>query len=190
MRKVYIFLANGFEDVEALAPIDILRRGGLDVKTVSITQDKVVTSAHQVPVVADVTLEEIAETTADLLVLPGGMPGAANLKDSALLGEMLRKQAQANKPIGAICAAPMVLGALGLLKDRKATCYPGFETYLEGATYTADIVTVDQNIITAKGPAAALAFGYTLLSLFATEQEVSSLRDGMIYTDLENSIRS
>lgn len=184
MAKVYEFLANGFEDIEALAPLDILRRGGVEVVTVSITDDEYVTTAHGVTLRTDAIFSETDFTDADLLVLPGGMPGAKNLLEHEGLRELLLTHNAQGKQIAAICAAPMVLGLNGLLDGKKATCYPGFEENLKGADYTADMVTVDGNITTGRGPGAAIAFGYQLLSLFAPEETVDALREGMIYNQL------
>lgn len=181
MAKVYEFLADGFEEVEALAPLDILRRGGMDVVTVSINEGNLVEGAHGVTVVADSTIEEIDTADADLLILPGGMPGAKNLLECKAVCDALLRQHAAGKLIGAICAAPMVLGQNGILEGKKATCYPGFESNLNGATYTAELVTVDGNVITGRGPGAAMEFGYTLLSRFVAAETVEALKQGMIY---------
>ena len=181
MAKVYEFLANGFEDIEALAPVDILRRGGVEVVTVSITASLSVETAHGVTVEADCHIADTDLSDADLLVLPGGMPGASNLMESEDVCNALIEQAKTGKLIGAICAAPMVLGKLGLLEGKRATCYPGFEQYLDGATPTGELVTVDGNITTAKGPGAAMAFGYQLLSNFIAAEELEALKNGMIY---------
>lgn len=179
---IYEFLANGFEDIEALAPVDILRRGGLDVRTVSITGSEFVESAHGVTVRADVTFEEAGDfSDADMLLLPGGMPGAMHLKLHDGVRAAVLAQAQRGGHIGAICAAPMVLGSLGLLQGRKATCYPGFESHLGGADYTADLVTVDGNIITGKGPAASFPYAYSILSFFVDAETVQGIKEGMMY---------
>lgn len=128
MAKVYEFLANGFEEIEGLAPVDILRRGGVEIKTVSITGSEWVETSHGVTLKADLKFEDIADfEDADMLLLPGGMPGSTNLKAHEGVCQALLKQHATGKRIGAICAAPLVLGSLGLLKGRKATCYPGFE---------------------------------------------------------------
>ncbi len=185
MAKVYEFLADGFEDIEALAPVDILRRGGVDVVTISIMPTVDVVSAHGVTVKADrlfTTATDYAD--ADLLLLPGGMPGAANLKAHAGVAEALLAHAAAGRRIGAICAAPMVLGGLGLLQGLRATCYPGFEQYLDGATYTAQLVEEDGLITTGEGPAAALPYGYQLLSHFVPADQVTQLQQGMMYAHL------
>ena len=174
---VYEFLATGFEEVEALAPVDILRRGGVEIKTVSVTGDLIVESAHGVGIKADALFEDIDPTAADLLMLPGGLPGATNLN------EHVEQNARGGR-IAAICAAPLVLGGLGLLEGRKATCYPGFEKYMTGATYTADLYTTDGNITTGRGPAAVLPYSYALLEQFVGAEAAKQVRDGMIYTQL------
>ena len=182
MTKIYVFMANGFEDIEALAPIDILRRGGQTVVTVSINNTLEVESAHGVTVLADTTFDQAGDfSDADLLMLPGGMPGAANLDMHDGVRKALLRQAQQGKMIGAICAAPFILGKLGILKGRQATCYPSFENYLDGADYTARLVTVDGNIITGRGPGAAMAYGYTLLRCLGFAEAADKLQEGMIF---------
>ena len=155
MKTICIFLAEGFEEVEALFPLDIMRRGGLNVKTVSVTGKNLVTGAHQVPVAADMLFEEVKEEDVEMIVLPGGLPGATNLDAHAGLDRLIRSFAEAGKPLAAICAAPMVYGKRGLLKGKKATCYPGFDSYLEGAEYTGNMVETADNFILGKGPGAA-----------------------------------
>lgn len=185
MAKAYTFLATGFEEIEALAPIDILRRGGVEVQTVSITGSEYVTSAHGVTIKADTLFEDAGDfSDADILMLPGGMPGAANLNAHEGLRQTLLAHHAGGKRIGAICAAPMVLGSLGLLKGRKATCYPGFEQYLEGATYTPQLVQEDGHITTGEGPAAALPYGYRLLSYFIGKEQTRQIEQGMMYAHL------
>lgn len=181
---VYEFLATGFEEVEALAPVDILRRGGVEIKTVSITGQLIVESAHGVGIRADVLFEDIDPTSGDLLMLPGGLPGATNLNEHEGLRKALVAQNERGGRIAAICAAPLVLGGLGLLEGKKATCYPGFEKYMTGATYTADLCTVDGNITTGRGPAAVLPYSYALLEQFVGAEAAKQVRDGMIYTQL------
>lgn len=181
---IYVFLATGFEDIEALAPLDILRRAGLQAKTVSITGEEIVVSAHGVGVVADTLIEAIDFNDADMIVLPGGMPGASNLDACEPLRLGIMQLFRAGKPLAAICAAPMVLGHLGILYGHRATCYPGFESELKGADYTAAIVEQDGQFITGRGPAAAMEFGYTLAERFAGKEAVQPLRDGMIYSQL------
>ena len=186
MAKVYVFLANGFEDIEALIPVDVLRRGGVDVTTVSVEDDsQIVTSAHNVQMVADAMLADCDCSDADLLLLPGGMPGASNLFASRGVCDALLRQQAAGRRIAAICAAPaVVLGQLGLLKGKRATCYPGFEQLLDGAIYTGELFTVDGNITTGEGPAAALPFAYELLSQLVNEDTAVQVATGMRYVHL------
>lgn len=183
MTKAYEFLANGFEEIEALAPVDILRRAGVTVKTVSISDSLEVESAHGVTVKADMLFDDADFSDADLLLIPGGMPGAKNIDMHEGVRIAVRKQAEAGKLVGAICAGPMVLGHLGLLRGKRATCYPGFETELYGAEYTAAPATIDGNIITGKGPGATLNYAYLIVEVMKGEQTVSTLKDSMMYDD-------
>ncbi len=184
MAKVYEFLANGFEEIEGLAPVDILRRGGVEVKTVSITGHREVETSHGITLLADMLFEEADFSDADMLLLPGGMPGSTNLNAHDGVKNALLAQNKAGKRIGAICAAPMVLGGLGLLNGKKATCSPGFETYLTGAEYTAELFQEDGNIITGEGPAATLPYAYKILSYFIGDEKVSELQVKMQYAHL------
>lgn len=181
MAKVYEFLANGFEEVEGLTPIDVLRRGGVEVVTVSVSNDYTVSGAHGVEFIADALFEETDLSDADVLLLPGGMPGTLNLDNHKGVREALLNHAGEGKRIGAICAAPMVLGRLGLLRGLKATCYPGFEKYLDGADYTNELVTVDGMFITGKGPGASMPYSLTLLSLLCGDDKAREVAEGMIY---------
>ncbi len=181
---IYVFLATGFEDIEAIAPVDIMRRAGLEVQTVSITGEEIVTSAHGVGIASDLLLSDVDFSSAEMLVLPGGLPGSTNLDACKPLTEAIKRHFESGGPIAAICAAPLVYGHLGLLKGHRATCYPGVERELAGATYTAAIVERDGNIITGKGPAAAFEFGYTIVDFFLGEGASQPLRQGMIYKEL------
>jgi len=188
MAKVYVFLANGFEDVEALIPVDVLRRGGVNVITVSTTGNPVVESAHGVGICADILFEDGSFEDADLLMLPGGMPGASNLYDHEGVCQAVKAQFAADKKIAAICAAPaVVLAQLGILDGKKATCYPGFEQLFKKATYTADLVTVDGNITTGEGPAAAFPYAYELLAQLVDKQTSDQIAEGMRFVHLMNS---
>lgn len=178
---IHLFLANGFEEIEALATLDILRRCGLEVATVSNTCDKVVTGAHSIPVIADYAFGEISLEGSQALILPGGMPGAKNLLENAALRDALIAQNSRGGLVAAICAAPMVLGQQGILEGRKATCYPGFENMLVGASVQTALVVEDGNVITGKGPAAAKAFGFAIAARFVDAAMVDSVRKGMLY---------
>jgi len=188
MAKVYVFLANGFEDVEALIPVDVLRRGGVEVVTVSVDDDsQVVESAHGVQMVADAMFDDCDFSDADLLFLPGGMPGASNLYEHKGVCQTVLAQAEGGKKVAAICAAPaVVLAQLGVLSGYKATCYPGFEQLLQqgGAQYTADLVTIDDNITTAEGPAAAFPFAYELLAQLVSKGVSDQIAEGMRFKHL------
>ena len=186
MPKVYEFLANGFEEIEGLAPVDILRRGGVDVKTVSITGDLFVETSHGVTVKADIKFEDVADfNDADLLLLPGGMPGSTNLNAHEGVKTAFKKQFEAGKRVGAICAAPMVLASCGILDGKKATCSPGFERYFNASTtYTGELVQVDGNVTTGEGPAASLPYSYTLLSYFIGEDATKDLEKKMQFAHL------
>lgn len=183
MKAICFFLAEGFEEVEALLPLDILRRGGLDVRTVSVTGDRIVKGAHQVPVVADLLFEDLAADEVEMIVLPGGMPGAVNLDAHAGLDVLVRSAAAAGQPMAAICAAPLVYGKRGLLNGKKATCYPGFESYLEGADCTGRMVETDGNFVTGKGPGAAAEFGFTLLQRLAGADKAAEVKQGMLWAE-------
>ena len=185
MAKVYVFLADGFEDIEALIPIDVLRRGGVDVITVSTTEDIIVESAHGVGIRADLMFTACDFSDADLLMLPGGMPGASNLFEHEGVCQALKLQAAAGKKIAAICASPaVVLSQLGLLDGKKATCYPGFEKMLETADYTGELVTVDSNITTGEGPAAAFPYAYTILADLTDQTTADQIAEGMRFKHL------
>ncbi len=187
MKKVYVFLADGFEDVEALIPIDVLRRGGVDVTTVSISDFPLVNSAHGVNVEADIMFEQGDFSDADLIFLPGGMPGASNLFAHKGVCKAVVDQFATGKKVAAICASPaVVLAPLGILEDKKATCYPGFESALaeNNATYTGALFTVDGNVTTGEGPAAAFPFAYELLSQLVNKQTSDQIAEGMRFKHL------
>lgn len=179
MTKVAkIFIAEGFEETEALVPYDILRRGGVDAKLVTITADAKVKGAHGAIIEAQ---EQIASSMsqADLLMLPGGMPGTLNLGACALLRDVIAEAAGKGKVIAAICAAPSVLGQLGLLNGRKATCYPGFEAKT-GAKCEGERVVKDGNFITGIGPGASYEFGLALLAELEGEGAAKEVKAQMI----------
>ena len=184
MTKVYEFIAEGSEEIEALTVIDVLRRAGIEAVTVSITGTREVSLSHGVAIVCDTTIEEADLSDADMLLLPGGLPGAYNLNEHAGVREALLRQDAEGKRYGAICAAPLVLGSLGLLKDKLATCYPGFEDQMVGAEYTADLYTVYGNVITGCGPAATLPYSYAILEMLGYCNEADALREGMMYNKL------
>lgn len=180
MKKVALFLANGFEEIEALATVDILRRAQITVHTVSITDDKNVTGAHGMIVVADKIYKELDFSTVDVLVLPGGMPGAKNLNEHEDLKKQVKAFADKGNNVAAICAAPMVLGSLRLLDGKKATCYPGFEPELIGAETTGESVVVADNIITGKGPAFVFDFALQIVESIAGIGVRKEVEEGLL----------
>lgn len=181
MGTVYVFFADGFEEIEAFTSVDVMRRAGLNVEMVTVTPDEIVTGAHDVPVLCDKNVVNCDFFDAELVLLPGGMPGASTLEKCGELRNLVLRFAQEQKPIAAICAAPMVLGKLGLLKGKKATCYPGFDKYLEGAEYTGNMVEACDNFILGKGPAAAAEFGFALLAKLAGESKAQEVKSGMLF---------
>ena len=176
---VYVMMADGFEEIEALAVVDVLRRAGIDVFTVSITNKNTVTGAHKIQVIADLTIKEAALEDADMIVLPGGMPGAQNLYDNPVLEEALEKRVKNNKWIAAICAAPFIPGKRGYLKGKEAICYPGFEKDLNGAIIKEQNVVISDNFITSKGPGTALHFAFAIVSVLKDQKTASELAEAM-----------
>ena len=160
---VYLFLADGFEEIEALTPLDMLRRAGVEVLSVSINRDSIVKGAHGIAVIADKVIGELEVKGCDMVILPGGLPGADNLRMNEKVNMFIDQAYRTNGFICAICAAPRILGEKGLLKGKKAVCYPGFEQYLEGAVITNRGCVRDGNIITAKGMGKANEFGLALV---------------------------
>jgi protein deglycase len=179
-RDVFIFLANGFEETEAIATIDVLRRGDVAVKIVSITGEATVTGSHGIQIVADALFEGLSFNDSELLILPGGMPGTQNLQNHEELGELLKKQFSSNQYLAAICAAPKILGHLNLLHGKEVICYPGYEDELTGATLSKLNVVCDGNIITAKGVAFAIDFGLKLLELLKGKAVADKVAQGML----------
>ncbi len=161
---VYMMLADGFEEAEAICPLDILMRAGADIKTVSISDSLYVRGTHQIEIKADMRLCDISNEKPEMIILPGGMPGASNLNKCDILKNMLLEANSRGAYIGAICAAPFILGEMGLLNGKEAICYPGFEGSLKGAKLSNKKVVRDQNIITAAGMGVAIEFGYELAS--------------------------
>lgn len=181
---VYVFLAEGFEEIEALAPVDLLRRAGVSVETVSITSNKIVVGARKIPVLADTTIADIDESKADIIVLPGGMPGTLNLAACDELMKMVDDRANSgdnSKRVAAICAAPSkILGERGLLQGKKATCYPGMESGMIGATPVTDKVVTDGNITTSRGMGTAIEFGLELIKLLCGANKSEEIRASVV----------
>ena len=172
---VYCFLADGFEEVEAIAPVDMLRRAGVEVKTVGVTGE-IISSSHNIKVVPDIALSEvILDEKLEAVILPGGLPGATNLEESAEVQKAIDFANVNDKYICAICAAPQILGHKGILKGKEAIAYPGFETELVGAKISDEYVVLDGNIITAKGAGVATEFGLKIVSALVGEDTAEKI---------------
>ncbi|GHV82567.1 DJ-1 family protein [Spirochaetia bacterium] len=174
-KKALVFLADGFEEVEAITPIDYLRRAGVELTTVSISDSRMVTGSHGIPVTADAVLADIAgadSSVYDAMLLPGGMPGAANLAASGGVGGLLKGQAAAGRIVAAICASPaVVLAPLGLLAGRRFTCYPGMEGTVRGAKWSEERVVIDGNIVTSRGAGTAAEWAIALIGTLVGKRD-------------------
>ncbi|MBR6354884.1 MAG: DJ-1/PfpI family protein [Paludibacteraceae bacterium] len=173
----YLFLDNGFEEIEAITTIDLLRRASIPLTTVSVTGLSMVEGAHNVAIQADARIEDVDFSDAETLILPGGQ---THLDASVALCELLRKHNKENKLIAAICAAPSVLGKLGILDGKQATCYPGFEKYL-GESYVGGLVVESKNVITAKGPGLSADFAFCLIEKLAGSEVADQIYDAAQY---------
>ena len=181
MAKVYVFLADGCEEIEALTPVDLLRRAGHEVCTVSVMGRPQIRGSHNIEITADTEIEKLDGSDGDIFLLPGGMPGTRYLGECGKLRELLLEKNQEGRRIAAICAAPSVLGSLGLLKGRKAVCYPGFEETLTGAEVLSVPTVSDGSITTARGVGAAIDFGLELVRLLDGEKAASDLAEQIVY---------
>lgn len=183
MAKVTMFFATGFEEVEALAVVDLLRRAKITTTMVSVTGDRLVTGSHGISIVADALFEDI-DDSADMLILPGGGRGTANLAAHAGLSKMIKRFDATGKYLAAICAAPTVYGKMGLLEGRMATCYPGLEGDLLGATALEDGVVIDGRYITSRGLGTAIPFGLALVSILTDYETAEALAREIVYESL------
>lgn len=177
---IYLFLANGFEEIEAITVVDILRRANLEIQTVSISDEIVVKGSHNIEIKADKTFNQIDSNNIKAIILPGGMPGATNLYNHLGLKQLLLKLNDSNTLIAAICAAPFVLGQFGILKGKKAICYPGFEDKLIDANVVNQNVVVDKNVITSKGPGTAIEFALKIVETLKDKNQVETLKSSML----------
>lgn len=181
MAKICIFFADGFEEIEGLTVADLLRRAGEEVVTVSIMGRREITGSHKITVIADALFEEMDFTEADVLVLPGGMPGTRYLGEYEPLTKLLVQWNQEGRKLAAICAAPSVLGALGILKGKRAVCYPGFEEKLTGATIGSRAVEADGNITTSRGLGTAIDFASSLIEQLQGKEKAEEIKKSIIY---------
>lgn len=177
---VYLFMADGFEEVEGLTVVDLVRRAGIELKTVSVMGRIEVTGAHGIEVKADCLFEDMKEP-AEMLILPGGVPGTPNLKAHKGLQQLICKSAEQGIYLAAICAAPTVYGELGLLKGKKATCYPGLENGLLGAEVVYDNVAADGNFITSRGVGTAIDFSLKLVEVLKNKAEADKIAKAIVY---------
>ncbi len=180
MKPIYIHLTEGFEEIEAITIVDVLRRAALNIQTVSLTGKLEVSGSHGIIIKADTLFEKVNYEEAQMIILPGGMPGSKNLMEHPGLKKQLLKFGEEGKYIAAICAAPMVLGDLGILKGKKAVCYPGFEGYLNGAMLQTSLTCVDGSIITGKGVGTALDFALKIVELLRGSETYEKLRQAML----------
>lgn len=171
---ILVLLADGFEEIEALTPVDMLRRAGLDVKTVGMN-GKIVCGSHKIPVICDTTPEEVKKDEVSMVVFPGGMPGSLNLDAHPFTDEIIDFVQKNGGRLAAICAAPLILGRRGILEGRRATCYPGFENELKGAFTRTEKVVTDGNITTSRGMGTALEFSKELISLLLGKARADEL---------------
>ncbi|MBU1564688.1 MAG: DJ-1/PfpI family protein [Proteobacteria bacterium] len=179
-KKILVPLAEGFEMIEALSIVDVFRRAGVQVDLAAVGENLQVTSSHQVKVMADLPLAQCLDEKYDLIVLPGGIPGAQNLQKSAMLVELLKKQNSENKLYGAICAAPaLVLEHHGLLQGKKATCHPGFVEQLSSQDHIREKVVFDKNCVTSKGAGTSIEFALELLGIVMGEEKRKAVAKGM-----------
>lgn len=180
-KKVVVMLADGFEEVEAITQVDLLRRADIPVNTVSIMGRNNVTGSHGIPVEADCLFEEVDFNEVRMIVLPGGMPGTANLGNCVPLTDMIKQFAADDRPLGAICAAPMVFASCGILEGKKATIYEGMEEHLKGAVHISGNVVQDGNILTSKGPGTAMDFGLALIRFLEGDAKSEEIAGGLLY---------
>lgn len=181
MKKIAIFFAEGYEEIEALTVVDLCRRAGIEADMVSVTDSLQVTGAHKIPVVMDMLLSDVDFNSLDMIVLPGGMPGTSNLEKVPKLMDEVKAFCAAGKYIAAICAAPSVFGHLGLLKGKTACCYPGFEDDLTGANVTLNSCEADGNIITSRGMGCAIDFSLKIIEKLENGDKASEIGKKIIY---------
>lgn len=181
MKKAAVFLATGFEEIEALTVVDICRRCGIAIDMVSVTGEEAVTGSHGITVKADACCTAYPFEDCDMLILPGGMPGTRNLEAEEKLMQQIDSFYEKGKYVAAICAAPSILGHRGILKGRNACCYPGFEAQLEGAAVTKNPVEVSGNVITSRGMGTAIEFGLAIASALGSREKAEEVAQGIIY---------
>lgn len=190
MKKALILIENGSEELEFIAPVDILRRGGVKVDLVSANKNKEIQSSHGVKIIADKTIYDIENVLEyDAIIIPGGLPGATNLKDNNLAVDFFKTMSNNNKLVCAICASPIVLNKANITKDKNITCYPGFEKQITYKKYDDKAaVVIDKNVITGQGPTLSLLFGYEILNKLLGKETTDKVKKEMLLNVLKNNL--
>ena len=190
IKKVALFIENGSEELELIAPLDVMRRANLEVDVISANNEDFITSAHNVKIIADKKIEEINNTLDyDAIVIPGGMPGSTLLRDNKKIIEFYQTMYNSGKLVAAICAAPIVLSAAGITDDKEVTSYPGFDKEINCKSYNSEkAVVVDKNVITAQGPAVAILFGYEIVNYLLQDNTADDIKKTMLVPVLKNNL--
>lgn len=189
-KKVALFIENGSEELEFIAPLDIMRRANLEVDLISANNEDFITSSHNVKIIADKKINEVNNILDyDAIVIPGGMPGSTLLRDNKKIIEFYQKMYNSGKLVAAICAAPIVLSAAGITDDKEVTSYPGFDKEINYKNYNSDkAVVIDKNVITAQGPAVAILFGYEIVNYLLQDNTVEDVKQAMLVPVLKNNL--
>lgn len=189
-KKVALFIENGSEELEFIAPLDIMRRANLEVDLISANNEDFITSAHNVKIMADKKINEVNNILDyDAIVIPGGMPGSTLLRDNKKIIEFYQTMYNSGKLVAAICAAPIVLSAAGITDDKEVTSYPGFDKEISYKHYNSDkAVVIDKNVITAQGPAVAILFGYEIVNYLLQDNTAEDVKQAMLVPVLKNNL--
>ena len=189
-KKVALFIENGSEDLEFIAPLDIMRRANLEVDLISANNEDFITSSHNVKIIADKKINEVNNILDyDAIVIPGGMPGSTLLRDNKKIIEFYQTMYNSGKLVAAICAAPIVLSAAGITDDKEVTSYPGFDKEINYKNYNSDkAVVIDKNVITAQGPAVAILFGYEIVNYLLQDNTAEDVKQAMLVPVLKNNL--
>ena len=189
-KKVALFIENGSEELEFIAPLDIMRRANLEVDLISANNEDFITSSHNVKIIADKKINEVNNILDyDAIVIPGGMPGSTLLRDNKKIIEFYQTMYNSGKLVAAICAAPIVLSAAGITNDKEVTSYPGFDKEINYKNYNSDkAVVIDKNVITAQGPAVAILFGYEIVNYLLQDNTAEDVKKAMLVPVLKNNL--
>ena len=185
MSQAAVFFGTGYEEIEALTVVDILRRAGVDTTMVSVSEERKVTGSHAITVEMDAVIAEVDFESLDMIVLPGGMPGTANLEACEALMEQVDAFASQDRIVAAICAAPSILGHRGILKGRKACCYPSWESHLEGAVVTKGPVEISDHVVTSRGMGTAIDFALSIAGIFCGSETAEEMAQSILYGKAE-----